>query len=176
MNIPASSQTIGPFWHLINDPAWFDLTRFGATGERITLEGRVTDGAGAPVRDGAIELWQTSPPASEMFQGYGRTAMNEEGMFRFLTIKPDPVPGPGGIRENIWQAPHCAIAIMARGLLKPLFTRLYFEDSALNETDPVLALVEPARRRTLIAKRTGADAYRLDISLQGGEETVFMEL
>lgn len=171
-----ASQTIGPFWHLIDDPDWFDLTRFGAEGERLAIEGRVTDGAGAGVTDAAIELFQASPARSPRFPGYGRAATGSDGMFRFVTIRPAPLPGPAGARGNTPQAPHCGIAIFARGLLKPLFTRVYFAGEALNETDPILALIEPpSRRATLIARQIAAAHYRLDISLQGDAETVFLE-
>ena len=176
MGTASASQTIGPFWHLIHDPDWADLTRFGAEGERIVIEGVVTDGAGAPVTDAAIELWQASPPASDSFTGYGRAATDPVGRYRFTTVMPEPLPGPQGGRGNAQQAPHCAIAIFARGLLKPLFPRLYFEGETLNENDPVLSLIESAERRaTLIARRTGDHAWRLDLCLQGGNETVFME-
>ena len=68
-------------------------------------------------------------------------------------------------------------SIFARGLLKALTTRLYFQDEVLNETDPVLSLVEDdARRRTLIARKVSDDTWRLDIRLQGANETVFMEI
>ncbi|MCF3948080.1 protocatechuate 3,4-dioxygenase subunit alpha [Acidiphilium sp. AL] len=171
-----ASQTIGPFWHLIDDPAWFDLTRFGAEGERIAIEGRMTDGAAAGVTDAAIELFQTSPARSASFPGYGRTATGSDGTFRFVTIRPEPLSGPAGARGNALQAPHCGIAIFARGLLKPLFTRVYFAGEALNETDPILALIDPpSRRPTLIARQIAPARYHLDISLQGDAETVFLE-
>ena len=71
---------------------------------------------------------------------------------------------------NAQQAPHVAISIFARGLLKALTTRLYFQDEPLNETDPVLALIEDAgRRRTLIARKVSSDTWHLDIRLQGDE-------
>jgi protocatechuate 3,4-dioxygenase alpha subunit len=178
MNMPiaTASQTIGPYWHLIDDPDWADLTRFGALGDRITIEGLITDGNNAPVTDAAVELWQASPEASDRFTGHGRAATDAAGRFRFVTVKPEPLPGPRGARGNALQAPHCALAILARGLLKPLFTRLYFEDEPLNETDPILALIDPpARRATLIAKRIAGQAYRLDLRLHGGNETVFLE-
>jgi protocatechuate 3,4-dioxygenase alpha subunit len=181
MPIASASQTIGPYWHLIHDPEWADLTRFGASGARITIEGTITDGGGTDgggglVTDGAVELWQASPEASERFTGYGRAATDQSGRFRFITVKPEPLPGPRGARGKTLQAPHCAIAILARGLLKPLFTRVYFPDEPLNETDPILSLIDPpARRASLIAKRDGAHAYRLDLCLHGGDETVFLE-
>ena len=67
-----SSQTIGPFWHLIGHPEWADLTRFGTVGARITLTGSVVDGDGNPVTDAAVELWQADPPTDETFPGFGR--------------------------------------------------------------------------------------------------------
>ncbi|HET9018700.1 MAG TPA: protocatechuate 3,4-dioxygenase subunit alpha [Acetobacteraceae bacterium] len=172
MPIATASQTIGPYWHLIEHPEFADLTRFGAEGERITLTGRVIDGDGAPVADGCVELWQASPAASDTFPGYGRSATDRDGRFRFTTIKPAPVPGPG----NAQQAPHVAINLLARGILGRLVTRVYFEGEALNEADPILSLIEaPARRATLIARPDGAGTWNLDIRLQGEGETVFME-
>ena len=173
MAVATANQTIGPFWHLIEDPAWADLTRFGAAGERIVLTGTVFDGDGATVTDAAIEIWQTSPGLSDSFPGFGRCRTDGSGSFRFTTLKPGPVAGLG----NALQAPHVAISIFARGLLKALTTRLYFQDERLNETDPVLSLIEDAAaRRSLIARPVAADTWRLDIRLQGDGETVFMDI
>jgi protocatechuate 3,4-dioxygenase, alpha subunit len=173
MSVATANQTIGPYWHLIVDPTWADLTRFGAEGEKITLTGRLVDGAASAISDAAVEIWQSSPPATDRFPAFGRCRTDKDGMFRFTTLKPGPVAGPG----NAQQAPHVAISIFARGLLKALTTRLYFQDEPLNETDPVLSLIEDgARRRTLIARKAGADTWHLDIRLQGGNETVFMEV
>jgi len=167
------SQTIGPYWHLLEAKDWADLTRFGATGEIIRLIGTLTDGDGLPVSDACVEIWQPSPPASDTFLGFGRCGTDREGNFHFVTVRPGPVPGIG----NTQQAPHVAIAILARGLLKALFTRAYFEGDELNETDPLLAAVEPpARRNTLLARPLGKNAWRLDIRLQGEGETVFLEV
>ncbi len=173
MPVATANQTIGPYWHLIEDPTWSDLTRFGATGETIELTGTVTDGSGIPVADAAIEIWQTSPEASESFPAFGRCRTDADGSFRFTTLKPGPVAGRG----NAQQAPHVAVSIFARGLLKALTTRLYFADEPLNESDPVLSLIEdPARRRTLIARKAAPGTWHLDIRLQGDNETVFMEI
>jgi protocatechuate 3,4-dioxygenase, alpha subunit len=173
MPAATANQTIGPYWHLIEDPTWADLTRFGATGDTITLTGTVTDGAGALVTDAAIEIWQTSPPASETFPAFGRSRTDANGAFRFITLKPGPVAGLG----NAQQAPHVALSIFARGLLQALTTRLYFQDEPLNETDPILSLIQdPARRQTLIARKAATDTWHLDIRLQGDNETVFMEI
>jgi protocatechuate 3,4-dioxygenase alpha subunit len=172
-----ASQTIGPFWHLIEHPEWADLTRFGAAGERITLTGSIVDGDGNPVTDTAVELWQADPPADEHFPGFGRSRTDQRGEFRFTTVKPGPVPGRG----NAQQAPHCAVALHARGLLKALVTRAYFAGEPLNETDPLLSSIEdPKRRATLIAQPQGADHWRIDIRLQRGPgsdaETVFLDI
>ena len=170
-----SSQTIGPFWHLIEHPEWADLTRFGAAGERVTLTGSVIDGDGNPVTDAAVELWQADPPADDRFPAFGRCRTDERGEFHFTTLKPGPVPGRG----NAQQAPHFAITVHARGLLKGLVTRAYFADDACNETDSLLSSIEdPRRRSTLIAQPDGSKRWRIDIRLQRGPqgetETVFL--
>ncbi len=168
-----SSQTIGPYWHLLADPALADLTRFGAEGERIELTGQVFDGEGLPMTDACIEIWQTSPEGSELFDGWGRSATDHDGRYRFVTLKPTPLPGRG----NSLQAPHIALSVFARGLLHQETTRAYFEGEALNETDAVLNLVEEARRGTLISRKDArrAGCWVFDIRMQGEGETVFLE-
>jgi protocatechuate 3,4-dioxygenase alpha subunit len=174
-----ASQTAGPYWHMIDFPEWADLLRAGgpnagATGERITLTGRITDGDGAPCVDALVEIWQAGPDGSyeSGFHGFGRCASNEDGIFRFATLKPGAVPGLG----NATQAPHITVTIFARGLMKHVVTRAYFANEALNAADPVLNLVDPARRSTLIAQPEGEGTWRLDIRLQGGDETVFLDV
>jgi protocatechuate 3,4-dioxygenase, alpha subunit len=172
-----AGQTIGPFWHLIEHSEWADLTRFGAVGARMTLTGSVVDGDGNPVTDAAVELWQSDPPADDRFPGFGRSRTDERGEFHFITVKPGPVPGRG----NTQQAPHFAIALHARGLLKGLVTRAYFAGEPLNETDPLLSSIEnPNRRATLIAQPDGAARWRINIRLQRGPyneaETVFLDI
>jgi len=158
---------------LLEDKDWSDLTRFGATGEIITLEGTVIDGAGAPLTDACVEIWQSSPATNENFQGFGRAATDATGKFSFKTIKPAAVPGPG----NSLQAPHIAITILARGILLHLTTRAYFEGDPANENDPVLSLIEPpARRASLLAREVTPGTWHLDIHLQGDTETVFFEI
>ncbi len=153
--------------------SWADLTRFGATGEKLTLTGTVFDGDGKPCTDACVEIWQSDPAASDSFPGFGRSATDADGKFRFVTIKPGPVPGRG----NAQQAPHIAVCVLARGLMRGLVTRAYFQGEALNETDPLLMAIEdPARRGTLIAKPEGAATWRMDIRLQGDGETVFLDI
>jgi protocatechuate 3,4-dioxygenase alpha subunit len=158
---------------LLEDKSWADLTRFGAEGEKITIEGQLWDGAGNPMTDACVEIWQSSPATDEYFTGFGRAATDDTGHFSFRTIKPGPVPGPG----NTLQAPHLALTILARGLLFHLATRLYFDGDPANENDPILNLIEESRRRfTLIARETTPGTWHLDIHLQGKSETVFFEI
>ncbi|WP_160119700.1 protocatechuate 3,4-dioxygenase subunit alpha [Rhodovarius lipocyclicus] len=179
MSLPTASQTAGPYWHLIDFPEWADLTRAGGpnagvAGERIILTGTVTDGDGAPCADAMIELWQAGPDGAYEagFHGFGRCATDEAGRFRFATLKPGPVPGPG----NSLQAPHITLAIFARGLMHHLTTRAYFAAEPLNEADPILALVPEARRGTLLAQPVAPGHWNLDIRLQGADETVFLDI
>ncbi|HXC15562.1 MAG TPA: protocatechuate 3,4-dioxygenase subunit alpha [Stellaceae bacterium] len=189
--VATPSQTVGPFFHLALDRAeWADLTTDDPQGERIVIEGRVTDGDGAPVGDACLELWQanaagryahpgdtrTDKPLDPHFRGFGRDSTDADGNFRFTTIRPGAVPGRG----NALQAPHIAVALFARGLLKPLYTRIYFAGDPANDADPVLQSIDDqARRRTLIAARSdGSDTptWHLDIVMQGENETVFFDI
>jgi protocatechuate 3,4-dioxygenase alpha subunit len=173
MTSATASQTIGPYWHLLEDPSWADLTRFGAPGEKITLTGAVLDGDGKPCGDACVEMWQSDPAASDRFPGFGRSNTDSQGVYRFTTVKPGAVPGRG----NTQQAPHIALCILSRGLMRGLVTRAYFQGEALNETDPLLmSIEEPARRATLIATPAGAATWRMDIRLQGDSETVFLDI
>jgi protocatechuate 3,4-dioxygenase alpha subunit len=183
------SQTVGPFFGFALPREGDDVLFTDATvGERIVIEGRVLDGDGAPLGDALIEIWQANAagrydhpddrqekPLDPAFHGFGRCPTDESGRFHFRTIRPGPVPGPG----NTLQAPHINVAVFARGMLKQLVTRIYFEGEPLNADDPILGLVgESERRHTLIAKRGNGknDAYTFDIRLQGPGETVFFEV
>lgn len=173
MSVVTASQTIGPYWHIIEDKDWADLTRFGAVGETIVLTGAVLDGDGAPCAEACVEIWQSDPPASDTFPGFGRSNTDKAGMFRFRTIKPGPVAGLG----NTQQAPHIAICILSRGVMSGLVTRAYFKNDPANESDPLLTSIENAdRRETLIATPAEVDVWRLDIRLQGDNETVFLDV
>jgi protocatechuate 3,4-dioxygenase alpha subunit len=197
------SQTAGPYVHigLIPRQAGFDIfhNSLGATlvtpdtqVERIRIEGRIIDGAGAAVRDALVELWQadahgryTHPadrqdgPRDGSFRGWGRTGTDfATGLWAFETIKPGRVAARGGRGR---MAPHVTLWIVARGINLGLATRLYFDDeAAANAEDPVLALIDPPERRaTLIARREMRGAmpcYVLDIRLQGEGETVFFDI
>jgi protocatechuate 3,4-dioxygenase alpha subunit len=185
------SQTVGPFFHLgVERAAWGDLTASGPRGERIVIEGRITDGDGAAVGDAFLELWQANAagrydhpadrqdekPLDPGFHGFARVVTDAAGEFHVATIRPGAVPGSG----NALQAPHINVALFGRGLLKPLFTRIYFAGEAANDGDPLLLAIEDrGARQTLIAARqpgAGLPHYRFDIVLQGEGETAFLDL
>ena len=180
-------STVGPFFKLLvrDRPSGTDTLITPATrGRRITIEGRLLDGAGAPIDDGLIEIWQADADgrhhhpdapdyaaADPAFTGFGRAATGTPGTFTFRTIKPGPVPGPDGRM----QAPHILVSVMARGIMSRCWTRLYFDDEPANASDPVLQLVPADRRDTLIARSDGSGHYRFDIVIQGERETVFFD-
>lgn len=152
-------------------------------GEPIVLTGLVLDGEGRPVPDAMLEIWQADaagcyadPTRNDGFIGFGRGATSVEGAYEFRTIRPGPTPGPDGTT----QAPHIAVGVFGRGLLKRLVTRIYFEDEAANAADPILNLVPADRRDTLIARKAsdteGRAVWRLDIRLHGAGETVFFDI
>ena len=179
MSLQATTwQTVGPYFRIgleyldVNE-----LAPAGTPGERFAVEGRVLDGNGEGVPDAVIEIWQANADGEYgcgpgAFSGFGRIPTDADGRFRFTTIRPGEVPGPAGAM----QAPHLAVRIMMRGLLKGLVTRMYFpgEKTAF---DPILQLVPDRRRSTLIAM---ADANRegtllWNVELQGERETVFFD-
>ncbi len=149
--------------------------------ERIVLTGRIIDGAGEPVPDAMLEIWQADTDGryahpgdgrarqSNSFMGFGRSDTRADGTYRFETVKPGPVPGPGGPRAGAAYPRRGVRAGHAEAALHPL---LFRDEATANAADPILALVPEARRGTLIAKRHG-DTYTLDIRLQGEGETVF---
>jgi protocatechuate 3,4-dioxygenase, alpha subunit len=194
-----ASQTAGPYVHIGLAPgaAGFsiferelgsDIAGPNAAGERIRVEGIVTDGTGAPVRDVLIEVWQANAAGfypgmdrravEEGFRGWGRVVPDfDSGVFGFETVRPGTVPGRGGRP----MAPHLNLWLVARGINIGLNTRMYFADEAeANAADPVLGLIENTdRRATLVAPRTmrdGMAVYRFDIRLQGENETVFFDV
>ena len=186
------SQTVGPFFATALAAAQYgypftsiaspDMAGAALAGQRIQIEGQVFDGAGVPISDALLEIWQADATGSFAaaasadggFCGFGRcgTGTRDAGSYWFETVKPGPVAAG--------QAPHIAVAVLMRGLLLHVFTRLYFDDEPLaNALDPVLASVAADRRATLLAQRTergGAVVYRFDIRMQGENETVFFDL
>ena len=192
------SQTAGPYVHIgltpnaLGNPGIYpeelggSPIREGAKGERITITGRVIDGADMILRDALFESWQADAegiyPANDPrgradpnVTGWARVAADfDTGIYRLETIKPGRVPFPDGRL----MAPHINIWLVARGINLGLQTRIYFDDEeAANAECPVLARIEhKARLQTLLAKRTGPGEYSFDFKLQGDNETVFFDI
>jgi len=176
------SQTVGPFLHIALP--WADGPFIVAEGTpgAFDISGRLTDGAGDPVPDGLIEVWQADPDGNfdhpddprgrrryPGFRGFGRCDTNKDGTFHFYTTKPGRLPA----EDNLVEAPHLDISVLARGLLHRLVTRLYFPDEgAANALDPVLASLAETDRGLLIAHPDAA-GLRFDIRLRGERETPF---
>jgi protocatechuate 3,4-dioxygenase alpha subunit len=179
-------QTVGPFFAIcLSEPGCARIATEDAVGRHITIEGTVRDGAGAVVPDSLVEIWQANAagryahpadhqakPIDPNFSGYGRAPTDDDGRFVIETVMPGRVPGP----DDTQQAPHLLLGILARGILTRLVTRVYFDDEPSTQEDPILSLVPPERRATLIAQHTGNDRYRFDLRLQGDRETVFFDV
>lgn len=190
------SQTVGPFFAYGLTPEQYGYSYASIAdgrvagdsteGQRIRITGRVLDGDGQPVSDAMIEIWQANAhgrynhPDDERvdnfldpdFTGFGRVGTNADGVYVFETIKP--------AAAEAGEAPHLNVTVFMRGLLNHVFTRIYFSDEdAANREDKVLNLVPEDRRATVIANLedlNGQAVYRLDIHMQGENETVFFDL
>lgn len=178
------SQTAGPFLHLgmlwPDGPTVVDEDAPGA----LWLGGRIVDGADQAVADGLVETWQADAQgrfasaedprgAVSGFRGWARCETDDQGRWRIRTVKPGAVPGPDGVA----QAPHIAFTVHARGLLRQLFTRLYFADEpAANAQDPVLSSLPDDTARTTLLATPVDGGYTFDMRLQGDDATVFFEV
>ncbi|MFI7037403.1 protocatechuate 3,4-dioxygenase subunit alpha [Microbispora rosea] len=158
------SQTVGPFFgYALPYAADWELVPDGHPGA-VTITGLVLDGAGEPVPDALLELWTGEggdrgalSRSGTGVSGFGRCGTAPDGSYRFRLAPPS--------------RPYAALLVFARGLLKPVRTRVYLADVP----DPLLGSLDPARRATLLARPEGQDVYRFDVRLQGERETVFLE-
>jgi protocatechuate 3,4-dioxygenase, alpha subunit len=137
MRPPTPSQTVGPFFG-------FALPLVDSTGDG-RIEGQVLDGAGEPVTDALLEIWQG--------EHFSRCRTDDEGAFHFAMPE---------------AADFVNVTVFARGLLRHLNTRMYMPDAH----SEIPAQIDPDRRSTLVARREGG-VLRWDIRLQGPQETVF---
>lgn len=185
--VPTASQTVGPFFSIglcPRSPNNLVPERPPAGAEIVTIRGCVLDGDGQGVPDAILEIWRADSNgkyASDESDcdpngvpgGFARIPTGERGEFEFRTLK------PGSILEKSGDvhAPHLAVVIFMRGLLRHLLTRVYLPQEPGNESDPVLKAVPAERRKTLIAiAQPGSSlAVQWDIHLQGDAETVFFE-
>lgn len=184
------SHTVGPFYgYALPFPGGGDLAPVGHP-DAITVHGSVYDGAGEPVPDALLELWQPDQAGEPVrrpgsmrrdqvtgacagrdgvtFTGWGRVATDADGRWAVRTLRPGARPG---------HAPCLSLCVFARGLTHHLFTRAYLpEHEEARSADPLLASLDADRRETLVAKAGPTPGtYRFDIRLQGDEETVFLD-
>ena len=176
---PTPGQTVGPFYgYALPYDHDSELVPAGSA-RAVRLHGVVYDGAGVPVPDALLEIWQpdengTVPRATGSlrrdgftFTGFGRAAVDPEGEYSFSTVDPGPTE-PG-------KAAFISVVIFAQGLLNGLFTRIYLpEDTEALAADPLLSSLSPSERNRLIAARGADGSLRFDIRLQGEEETPFL--
>jgi protocatechuate 3,4-dioxygenase, alpha subunit len=186
--VPTPSQTVGPFFRLeltTDEHCVSCVAGPHAQGERIWITFRVLDGDDAPVNDAMLEIWQAdsngkynhpdemqTKPIDPGWVGFGRLGTGQDGTSVLETIKPGRVP------NGTLQAPHLVVAVFARGMLKQLYTRVYFAGDAANNVDPVLERIPPDRRETLMARPDPARSryWLFDVRLQGDRETVFFDV
>lgn len=160
------SQTVGPFFAfgLCATPQ-HELVAPDRPGA-IRIGGSVLDGEGAPVPDALVEIWQPDERGERPAGfGWGRCGTDAEGRYGFVTVK----PGGAG-------APHVSVLVFARGLLKPLLTRIYFPGERANATDPLLRALTDEERAGLVGVDAGGGEIRFDIRLQGERQTTFLAL
>ncbi len=196
---PTPSCTVGPFFptHYFG-AVDNDLTVASkaagaqrAAGQKIYIGGNVYEAGRVPRWNGIVEIWQpdaaghfahpndpSHDKADPNFMGWGRRATEDDGYYDFVTVK------PGGYKDPLtgaMRAPHINVSIMSSGLMRRVVTTFFFPDEPLNAGDPVFNAISDARvRERILLKpeklgRAPADAvsYRLDIVLQGEDETPF---
>jgi protocatechuate 3,4-dioxygenase, beta subunit len=159
-------------------------------GERIIVHGRVLDGDGRPVRDTLVEIWQANSagrylhvvdqhpaPIDPNFTGAGRCLTDDDGRYRFVTIKPGAYPW--GNHENAWRAAHIHVSVLGPAFAARLVTQMYFPGDPLFFQDPIFHSVRDPRHRELMISSFDLDetvpewalAFRFDIVLRGRDAT-----
>jgi protocatechuate 3,4-dioxygenase, beta subunit len=170
-----------------------DLTRQHGgepLGERMILHGRVLDGDGRPVRNSLIELWQANAagrykhdvdrhpaPLDPNFSGAGRCVTDDDGRYRFITVKPGAYPWRN--HPNAWRAAHIHISLFGPAFATRLVTQLYFPGDPLFFQDPIFQSVREERDRERMISRFDlvetvpewALAYEFDVVLRGRDAT-----
>ena len=159
-------------------------------GERIIVHGRVLDGDGRPVRDTLVEVWQANSagrylhavdrhpaPLDPNFTGAGRCLTDDEGNYRFITMKPGAYPW--GNHPNAWRAAHIHVSVFGPAFATRLVTQMYFPGDPLFFQDPIFHSVRDPKDRERMISAFDLDhtvpewalAYRFDIVVRGREAT-----
>ncbi|MCW2866875.1 MAG: pcaH [Marmoricola sp.] len=159
-------------------------------GERIVVAGRVLDGDGRPVRRQLVEIWQANAagrylhqrdqhpaPLDPHFTGVGRVITDDDGGYRFTTIKPGPYPWRN--HHNAWRPAHIHFSLFGDAFTQRLITQMYFPGDPLFGLDPIFqSIVDPRARERLVAtydhdltQAEWATGYRWDVVLTGSRRT-----
>ena len=170
-----------------------DLTTHGKSaplGEKMVLTGRLTDADGRPIRRSLVEIWQANAsgryahpgdqheaPLDPNFLGMGRTFTDDEGRYRFVTIKPGSYPWKNG--RFAWRPQHIHFSLLGNAPVQRLVTQMYFPGDPLLAIDPIYNSVpdEKARKRMVsaLALETGIEeialGYAFDLVLGGANAT-----
>jgi len=192
------AELTGPVYgHEIIRPLDNDLTRNAvvhgeAIGERIIVTGRVLDEQGNPVRNALLEIWQANAcgryihkldqhdaPLDPNFTGAGRVLTDQNGEYRFTTIKPGAYPWKNHI--NAWRPAHIHFSVFGETFLQRLVTQMYFPGDPLLPLDPIYNSIpdEKGRQRLIsiydhtVTQPLWALGYRFDIVLAGRCQTPF---
>ena len=180
-SLPTAGQTVGPFFgYALPYPGGPELV-LAHHPRAVRLSGTVFDGAGVPVPDALVEIWQPDEDGEiptkrgslsrdgHSFTGFGRSATTRDGVYSFTTVEPGSLAGSAS-------APFFSVIVFARGLTDKLHTRIYLPgaDDTL-AVDPLLSSLLAERWTTLMATREPDGSLHHDFHLQGPEETVFLD-
>ena len=188
------SETTGPaFGESAVEEFDADLTRQHAgepLGERIIVTGRVTDDRGHAVRNTLIEVWQANAagryihqvdqhpaPLDPNFTGAGRCLTDDEGGYRFVTVKPGAYPWRN--HDNAWRPAHIHFSLFGRAFTQRLITQMYFPGDPLFSADPIFQSIRDEKARERLISTFDWDTttpewalgYRFDIVLGGPDST-----
>jgi protocatechuate 3,4-dioxygenase beta subunit len=192
------SDTIATTQNLVASPALIlpndiDLTAHGKSeplGEKIVVTGRVFDEDGKPVRNSLLEVWQCNAagrywhkkdqhdaPLDPNFYGFGKMLTDDEGRYRFVSIKPGPYPW--GNHHKAWRPAHIHFSLFGNVYAQRLVTQMYFPNDPLFDYDPIFQSIPDEAARQRLISRFSLDetvddkmlGYEFDIVLRGRNAT-----